>query len=68
MNRARRSGVPAALAAVIDKYTPRNPIAFVYDTEDLINQILASLAVGLPDLNLKVVEYTPRPISPSQNS
>ena len=51
MNRARRSGVPAALAAVIDKYTPRNPIAFVYDTEDLINQILASLAVGLPDLN-----------------
>ena len=51
MNRARRSGVPAALAALIDEYTPRNPIAFVYDTEDLINQILASLAVGLPDLN-----------------
>lgn len=55
MNRARRSGVPAALARVIDKYTPRNHFNFVYDTEDLINQVLASLAAGMPDFN--DVEY-----------
>ena len=51
MNRARRSGVPAALARVIDKYTPRDHFNFVYDTEDLINQVLASLAAGMPDFN-----------------
>ena len=42
MNRARRSGVPAALAAVIDKYTSRNPIAFVYDTvnsQESVNRV-----------------------------
>lgn len=33
MNRARRSGVPAALARVIDKYTPRDQFNFVYDTD-----------------------------------
>ena len=51
MNRARRSKVPAALARVIDKYTPRDHFNFVYDTEDLINQVLASLAAGMPDFN-----------------
>lgn len=51
MNRARRSGVPAALARVIDKDTPRDHFNFVYDTEDLINQVLASLAAGMPDFN-----------------
>ena len=51
MNRARRSGVPAALARVIDKYTPRDHSNFVYSTEDLINQVLASLAAGMPDFN-----------------
>ena len=51
MNRAWRSKVPAALARVIDKYTPRDHFNFVYDTEDLINQVLASLAAGMPDFN-----------------
>lgn len=40
MNRAWRSKVPAALARVIDKYTPRDHFNFVYDTEDLINSPL----------------------------